>query len=102
MEKLKIANELMDEMEKLLSKANGLSYEDDDKLQELYYKVEEKLEYGSDMTYGHNSSEKGIDSLSNSKSRFKKICAQFETPDDINDSTMNDMFPDEDSMEGFW
>ncbi len=99
---LELANKQMDEMEGLLSKDNELTYEEDEKLQELYQEIKENLEIGSDMILGNERYvEKEITELNKSKKRFKNLCNEFDTPDDIIDATMNDMFPDEDSMEGF-
>lgn len=99
---LEIANKQMDEMEALLSKDDELAYEEDEKVQELYQEIKENLEIGSDMILGNEQYlEKEINELKKSKKRFKNLCKEFDTPDDIIDATMNDMFPDEDSMEGF-
>ncbi|WBM73457.1 hypothetical protein [Saprospira grandis] len=99
---LKIANEQMDEMEALLSKDNNLTYEEEEKLQELYHEVKENLEIGADEVLGGDRYlEKRLKNLNESKKRFKALCEEFETPDDIINSTLNNLFPDEDSMEGF-
>lgn len=98
---LEIANKQMDEMESLLSKDDELTYEEDEKLQELYQEIKENLEESSDIILRFRDDEKEIRALSKSKKRFENLCNQFDTPDDIIDETMNDMFPDEDSMEGF-
>jgi len=99
---LEIANKQMDKMEDLLSKDDELTYEEDEKIQELYQEIKENLEIGSDMILGNERYiEKEINELNKSKKRFKNLCEQFDTPDEIIDATMNDMFPDEDSMEGF-
>lgn len=99
---LEIADKQMKEMEDLLSKDDELTYEDDERLQELYYEVKENLEMGRSMILEYGRQNKiEIKELEKFEMRFKNVCTQFDTPDDINDATMNDMFPDDDSMEGF-
>lgn len=99
---LEIADKQMKEMEDLLSKDDELTYEDDERLQELYYEVKENLEMGRSMILEYGRQNKiEIKELEKFEMRFKNLCTQFDTPDDINDATMNDMFPDDDSMEGF-
>jgi hypothetical protein len=95
MDYLKRANELMTEMENLLSK-NYLSTNENEKLGELYKEVKRNLEEASHTIIGKN-----IDNLNKARKRFKKICAEFEMPEDINEITKNNMFPNEGSMEGF-
>lgn len=99
---LEIADNQMKEMEDLLLKDDELTYEDDERLQELYYEIKENLEMGRSMILEYGKQNKiGIKELKKFEMRFKNLCTQFDNPDDNNDATMNDMFPDDDSMEGF-
>mgnify|MGYP006431852057 CR=1 FL=1 len=99
---LVIANKQMDELESLLSKNDGLTCEEDDKVQELYQAIKDALEMSSDIILGHEQYlEMEINELHKSQNRFMSLCENFDTPDDIIDAIMKNMFPDEDSMEGF-
>lgn len=68
----------------------------------MYQEIKENLEIGFHVIIGNEQYiEKEINELNKSKKRFESLCEQFDTPDEIIDATLNDMFPDDDSMVGF-
>ena len=90
-------NEIMDKMDVLLSK-DELEYEDEELLQEYFHEVQRAWD---DVEYFMDDSEGDFRKLETTKKRFKEICTQFETPDDIRKLGMDIMFPDGEGMEGF-
>jgi len=93
---VKKANEIMDKMEVLLSN-DDREYEEEEKLQEYFQDAKQNLDDAYDVVGGTNSMNK----LKFAKKRFKQICSEFETSDDMRDIGMDTMFPDEEGMEGF-
>ena len=91
---------LLTQMETIVAE-DDISYEDDNKLQDLYQEVKEKLEdisqYSKDAQFGMEY----FKEISKLRRRFRDVCQEFETPDNIRDATMDSMFPDEESYEGF-
>lgn len=85
------ADDKIREMEDIISK-DDFSYEDDERLDELYNEVKENLarDY-DDGSIEHNSLKK----------RFRDVCREFDTPDDVREREMDNMFPDGEGMEGF-
>lgn len=87
--------EILDQMEVLLNKG-AMSYEEEDKLQDLYVEAERYLQISDKTIFYDTDDEHG-----RLRKRFRGICSRFETPDDIRNATLDMMFPDEDSDEGF-
>jgi hypothetical protein len=83
------------EMENILE---DFDYEDDDKLQELYYEIQELFGEAWDY-YCHD--DKQLNEIGLLQKRFKNLNKEWETPEERRDATLNMMFPDEDSREGF-
>lgn len=75
-------------MEELVSKDN-LSYEESELLDELYMEAKRNLEEAN-----HFSRDRDYKELTDLKRRFKVVCSEFETLDDIMDSMRDMMFPD--------
>ncbi|TXH59589.1 MAG: hypothetical protein E6Q89_02070 [Bacteroidia bacterium] len=86
--------DILNEMAALIESEED-TVEKDDRLQELYYEAKEALADLSDALYSQeNFREQDDRQFHQLKKQFKSLCRKFETPDDILDSTMNDMFPD--------
>lgn len=89
-----ITDDLLKKFEDLAYKEDeDLSFEENNERGELFYEVKEQLEEASLHL-------NGID-YKKLYGRFRDACSQFETPEEIEDATLNDMFPDEGSDEGF-
>jgi len=91
-------NEILDKMDVLLSK-DELEYEDEEMLQEYFHEVQRAWDEVESFMVG--SEEDFRKQLKIAKRRFEEICSQFETPDDIREIGMDNMFPDGEGMEGF-
>lgn len=90
-------NEVLDKMDIILSK-DELEYEDEEILQEYFHEVQRSWD---DVECFMDGSEGDFKKLEITKRRFKQICTQFETPNDIQELGMDTMFPDGEGMEGF-
>lgn len=89
-------SESIDEMETLVSE-DEVSSEQDERLQELYYLVQENLKDAFDFDADHDfENDKDYRELKQLKMRFKKVCSEFETPDEITSGTMAAMYPNSD------
>lgn len=73
-------------------------YEDDDKLQELYYEIQSMF---GEMWEYYRHDDKALDEIELLQKRFKNLSKEWETPEERRDATLSMMFPDEDSREGF-
>lgn len=89
-------SEALDEMETLISEDN-LSYEQDERLQDLYNETERNIEeaYEYDKYY-LSENQKDYKKLKKLQKRFKHLCKEFETPDDLISGTLEMMYPNED------
>ena len=69
---------------------NDLDYNMSDEMQELYYLIKEQIEdFESFYLRDQNSQIK----LTKVKKSFNQICKEYETPDNVIDDIMSDMFP---------
>jgi len=95
---------ILNEMESIIEKEN-ISREDDNQLQKLYYKAKKELKElklfvsNDDNEYDFSEIiEKKINKYeliyNNLYLRFKGICSDFETPEDIIAVSMENMFPE--------
>jgi len=91
---------LINEIEKNLTKMEVIinqdtySFDDEEKLQDLYVKVQTQLQEITD--YCNDEDEKSINKIKKLKKRFKQLSSEFENPDDIIEGTLNMMNPDRD------
>lgn len=90
----KLIEARIEEMEKILE---DFDYEDDDKLQNLYYQIQDMFGEAWEREFEN----KRLADLEILQNRFDRINKEWETPEERRDSTLNMMFPDEDSREGF-
>ena len=90
----KLIEARIEEMEKILE---DFDYEDDDKLQELYYEIQAMFGEAWEREFD----DKRLNDLEILQNRFDRINKEWETPEERRDATLNMMFPDEGSREGF-
>ena len=92
---------MFDELIQILNKMSALiesedeSFNNEERLQELYYEAKEALTNLYNYIFSReNVREQDETQYHKLEKQFKKLCQEFETPDDINEGSMNDMFPD--------
>ncbi|GGW80038.1 hypothetical protein [Salegentibacter mishustinae] len=90
----KLIEARIEEMENLLE---DFDYDDDEKLQDLYYQIQDM--FGN--AWEGEFDDKKLQELEILQNRFDRLNKEWETPDERRDATLNMMFPDEDSREGF-
>lgn len=93
---IKGIEELIGKMENILEK-DDFEYEDDGRLQELFYQIKDMLA----EAYEYEFEDKKLRELEVLENRFNNLNKEWETPEERRQATLNTMFPDEDSMEGF-
>jgi len=89
--------ELLIKMEKILDTDNFDHENDDDRLQGLHIQIEGLMNYGWEQA----RSEKELRELDKHSEKFERLNKKWESPEEQRKSTMDMMFPDEDSLEGF-
>lgn len=82
------------EMENILE---DFDYDDDEKLQQLFYQIQDM--FGN--AWEREFDDKKLRELEILQNRFDRLNEEWETPEERRDATLNMMFPDEDSREGF-
>ena len=90
----KLIEARIEEMENLLE---DFDYDDDEKLQDLYYQIQDM--FGN--AWEGEFDDKKLQELEILQNRFEGLNKEWETPEERRDATLNMMFPDEDSREGF-
>ena len=90
----KLIEARIEEMENILE---DFDYDDDEKLQELYYQIQDM--FGN--AWEREFDDKKLRELEILQNRFDRLNEEWETPEERRDATLNMMFPDEDSREGF-
>jgi hypothetical protein len=93
-------DELLTQMESIVEQ-DEISYEDDEKLQDLYIEVKDQFEFLKGYPINTPQGELIHREIKLLQKRFYDVCQEFESSDDIRDSTLDMMFPDEESMEGY-
>lgn len=81
------------EMESIVEQ-DEISYEDNEKLEELYQEVKDRFEFLADYPWDTPEGELLYYEVKKLKVRFREVCQKFETPDDLYKSTMDSMYPE--------
>jgi len=81
------------EMESIVEQ-DEISFEDNEKLDELYQKVIDQFDSLADFPWDTPEGELLYYEVKKFKARFREACQKFETPDDLYKSTMDSIYPD--------
>ena len=86
-------DELLTQMESIVEK-DEISYEDEVKLQDLFVEVKDQFEFLAGYPTNTPQGELIVREIILLKKRFYNVCQEFESPDEIRNSSLDMMFPD--------